>query len=412
MKLVSALLFLAVLTPHQYAQEFENLFDGSSLAAFRGYRQESFPTTGWTVEDGALLHIAGGGGGDLITRSSFGDFDLRFEWRVAKGANSGVMYRVSESQASPWATGPEYQVLDDAEHQDGRDPKTSAGAVYGLLPAVGKVLRPVGEFNAARILVLDGVVEHWLNGVRVARYEIRGAATRDLIAASKFKDLPRFAMESEGHLVFQDHGDEVAYRNIRILRIPKGARRTLFNGRDLAGWTHYLREGGTLEGTYGVKDGVVICQGNPAGYIRTTEKYRDFRFALRWRWSPEKPPGGNSGVLLRVTGEDRVWPRSIEAQLQAGSAGDFWNIGEVPMHTDPRRLKGRNTKRWGGVEKPHGEWNEYEILVLRGTVELRVNGMLVNQAFDAEHIAGFLALQSEGAEIHFKDAILHQLDAQ
>jgi hypothetical protein len=171
-----------------------------------------------------------------------------------------------------------------------------------------------------------------------------------------------------------------------------------------------LQNDGAMKDTWSVNDGVVVCKGNPAGYIRTQKTYRDFRLSLQWRWSPETKVAGNSGVLLRVTGEDRVWPRSIEAQLQAGSAGDFWNIGDVPMHTDPRRLKGRNTKKWAGTEAPLGEWNEYEILCLAGDVELRVNGELVNRAYDAEWIPGHIALQSEGAEIHFRHVVVHGFD--
>ena len=123
----------------------------------------------------------------LITRDTFGDFELEFEWRVAPGGNSGVIYRVVETAEPAWTTGPEYQVLDDEQHPDGRDPTTSAAALYDLIaPATNKRLEPVGSFNVGRIVVRDGRVEHWLNGELVVTFGWNDPAVRDLVAASKF----------------------------------------------------------------------------------------------------------------------------------------------------------------------------------------------------------------------------------
>jgi hypothetical protein len=110
-----------------------------------------------------------------------------------------------------------------------------------------------------------------------------------------------------------------------------------------------------------------------------------------------------------MIGEDKVWPKSVEAQLQSGNAGDFWNIGEFKMVTDPARTNGRNTKKTHGAERPVGEWNEYEIIVNHGDVILFVNGEELNRASGVDEVAGFICLQSEGAEIHFRNIRLTPL---
>jgi hypothetical protein len=128
-----------------------------------------------------------------------------------------------------------------------------------------------------------------------------------------------------------------------------------------------------------------------------------------WAWHPAKG-AGNSGVLMRMVGEDNVWPRCVEAQLQSGNAGDFWNIDKFPMKVDPARTKGRNTKKTHFAEFPIGEWNEYEIIVDGGAVVLNVNGELLNEARDVWATAGKIALQSEGAEIHFRNIRLAPIE--
>jgi hypothetical protein len=195
------------------------LFDGKSTDAWRGYKQDAFPDKGWTVENGAIKTVAGAEAGDIITRDKFKDFELEYEWRVSPGANSGVFYNVAETGARVYETGPEMQVLDDEKHKDGKNPTTSAGALYALIAPSEKATRPVGEFNKARIVVKSGHVEHWLNGKKVVEYDLTGDAIKAMIAGSKFKEMPMFARETEGHIALQHHGDEVWFRNIRIRRL-------------------------------------------------------------------------------------------------------------------------------------------------------------------------------------------------
>jgi hypothetical protein len=192
------------------------LFDGKTTQGWRGFRKEAFPAQGWSVEEGCLKHAAKGGGGDIVTVDTFEDFELRFEWRIAPGANSGVKYMIVEARGSP--IGHEYQVVDDAQHADGRrGPKWQTGSFYDCLPAAtNKVMHPAGQFNQSRILVHGQHVEHWLNETRTVQYELDSDALKAAVAASKFKNVSGFGTKLRGPILFQDHGDEVCFRNVKI----------------------------------------------------------------------------------------------------------------------------------------------------------------------------------------------------
>ena len=195
------------------AEGFRPLFDGVTTAGWRGYRRTDMPD-GWRVVDGTLKRIAPAG--DIITVQEFENFELRLQWLVQPAGNSGIMYRVTEEYPESYGTGPEMQVLDDAAHPDGRDRLTSAGSCYALYAAPAGVVRPAGEWNDVRLVVRGPHVEHWLNGVRVVTYELWSDEWRARVAASKFKDWPRFGLSRRGHIALQDHTDLVAYRSIRI----------------------------------------------------------------------------------------------------------------------------------------------------------------------------------------------------
>jgi hypothetical protein len=203
------------------------LFDGKTTTGWRGFKKDAFPDRGWAAEDGCLKKVATGtgdslGAGDIVTTETFDDFDLRFEWRIAKGGNSGVKYFVTEERAGPIAH--EYQVLDDAGHPDAKvGTHRQAAAFYDVLPpsVTAKALRPVGEFNQARVLVRGQHVEHWLNGRKVLEYELGSPALKAAIAKSKFKDVAGFGTKIRGRILLQDHGDEVCYRNVKIQAPPR-----------------------------------------------------------------------------------------------------------------------------------------------------------------------------------------------
>jgi inosose dehydratase len=199
------------------------LFDGKTLKGWRGYRKSDAAPTRWTVEDGMLTVPAAAGQDtrgalDLITLETFDAFELTFEWRIAPGGNSGVKYFVVEDRDA--AIGHEYQIIDDERHADAKiGPHRQTAAFYDVLPAERRTLKPAGDFNDSRILVNGTHVEHWLNGTRVLHYELSSAALQQAIDKSKFKGIERFGKPQKGHILLQDHGDRVWYRNISIRRI-------------------------------------------------------------------------------------------------------------------------------------------------------------------------------------------------
>ena len=198
---------------------WEVLFDGKSTEHWRAYRRTAFPDKSWAVENGALKATGVGDRVDLVTKENYDDFELELEWKMSPGGNSGIIYRVTEDPERAWHTGPEIQLLDDEKHKDGKDSKTSTGALYALIAPTNKVLHPVGQWNQMRIIAQGSHVEHWLNGAKIVEYELDSPVLNDLIAKSKFADKPRFAKEKSGHVALQHHGAEVWFRNIRIRRL-------------------------------------------------------------------------------------------------------------------------------------------------------------------------------------------------
>ncbi len=381
------------------ATPWKTLFDGSSTADWVAYGKGVFPAKGWTIEGDALHISANAGGGDLRSVGEFSDFELRFSWKVAAGANSGVIYRSKEGEAACWVTGPEYQVLDDAGHGDGKEPKTAAGGLYAVHAAEGKALAAVGQWNEARIVARGNMVEHWLNGVRVVQALIGSDDWNARVASSKWKDAAKYAKSTKGHIVLQDHGDAVWFKDIRIREFT-GGDVALFDGKSFDGWKRFI-PGVENPATWSINEGILQCSGKPSGYIRTVATHTNYILRLDWRFNPDA--AGNSGVLVRQIEDDKVWPRSIEAQLQSGRAGDFWNIGDFVMKAAADRTNGRNTRATSTNEKPLGEWNSYEIEVDGPVVELRVNGKVLNVATDCAIVAGHICLQSEGVPISFRN---------
>jgi hypothetical protein len=211
----TGLLGFLALGPAAAAGDWVDLFDGKSLAGWVDARGAA-PGAGWSVEDGVLHHTKGGG--DLFSANDYADFEFSFEWKVAPGANSGVKYRVTKIGSA--MLGPEYQLLDDAKHPNGKVAKTSAAAMYELFAPDPQAKPPgsvaAGVWQLSRIVVKGNHFEHWLNGKLVVSIEVGSPAWDAAIAQSKFKATPGFARNPRGRLMLQDHGNEVWFRSLRL----------------------------------------------------------------------------------------------------------------------------------------------------------------------------------------------------
>lgn len=224
------------LTEKEKKDGWKLLFDGQSTKGWRGAYKESFPDSGWVVKDGVLSVLSSGGkeskhGGDIVTEAEYSNFELEADFKLTEGANSGIKYFVVEHQPKPEgsAFGLEFQVLDDAKHPDaklGKNGNRTIGSLYDLIPAAkDKKVNPIGEWNHARILVKGNHIEHWLNGKKVVEYERGSEAFRQLVAGSKYaaeqyNKNGRFGEAPKGHILLQDHGDNVSYRTIKIRVLP------------------------------------------------------------------------------------------------------------------------------------------------------------------------------------------------
>ena len=190
------------------------LFDGKSLDAWRGYKGSAVPQ-GWRVENGAMTK--NGSVGDLVSKDEFGDFELELEWKIGEGGNGGIFYRATEEYDHVYWSGPEYQLLDDTKAADNKTRLTCAGAAYALYPSPAGHLKPVGEFNATRIVARGAHVEHWLNNFKLLEYELWSPDWEAKVKASKFAVYPNFGRAKRGHVALQgDHEGTLAFRNIRI----------------------------------------------------------------------------------------------------------------------------------------------------------------------------------------------------
>ena len=207
------------LTAEEKAAGWKLIFDGRTTTGWRGYKKQAMPDKGWKVEDGLLKKVAGERGGDIVTEQTFHDFEFAWEWKVAPAGNNGVKYLVTEERAG--APGHEYQLIDDLGHPDGKlGAKRQTAAFYDVLPpSKDKKLNPPGEWNASRILIQGNHVEHWLNGAKVLEYELGSDAVKSGLAASKFKNAPKFGDKIVGRLMLTDHGDECFFRNLKTREI-------------------------------------------------------------------------------------------------------------------------------------------------------------------------------------------------
>ena len=222
------------LSEEETAKGWVLLFNGRSFEGWRGLGRESFPQEHWAIEEGAIKKIPSVEdaplqkdgqplvGGDILTEKTFTDFELRFEWKISPGGNSGIKYNVSEEMSTAYppafaALGFEYQILDDENHPDaGNNPSHRAAGLYDLIPPAGKNLKPAGEWNTGRIVFVGNHGEHWLNGVKVLEYDLGTPQMEKRLMASKYHIYENFGLKRRGHIIIQDHTDAAWYRNLKI----------------------------------------------------------------------------------------------------------------------------------------------------------------------------------------------------
>jgi hypothetical protein len=208
----------STLTADQRAAGWRPLFDGTNTDAWRGYKEAAFPA-GWNIVDGTLTK--NGSVGDLLTKEKFGNFELAFDWKLAPGGNAGVFYRGTEEYDHIYWSAPEYQLLDDARHPDGKSRLTSAGADYAVYPSPAGVVKPADEWNSSLVVAKGDTVQHWLNGQKLLEYVIGSPDWLAKVKASKFAAYPNYGLAKTGYIGIQgDHDGSLSIRNVRIRVLP------------------------------------------------------------------------------------------------------------------------------------------------------------------------------------------------
>ena len=389
------------LTNTEIEQGWILLFDGKTTKGWRNFKQETV-NEGWIVEEGDLFALGIGGdlGGDIITEDQFEDFELYLEWAISEGGNSGIFFRVlEENYSTVYATGPEYQLIDDEGYPDPLEEWQKSGANYAMHNAADKQLKPVGDFNSSRIKVKDGLVEHWLNGVKILEYELWKDDWKERVQNSKWKDHPGYGLARKGHIGLQDHGSVVKFRNIKIRDLTDTGN-SLFNGENLEGWKIHGTE------KWYVENENLVCESGPDkqyGYLATDKIYKDFILRLEFKQEAD----GNSGVFFRS---------SLEGTKISG-----WQVEVAP--------KGNDT---GGIYESYGrgwlwqipeekenvliedDWNQLVIKVEGDRVMTWLNNELMTDLEDSiiGEAEGVIALQIHdggGIKVKWRNLFVREL---
>jgi len=413
---LAASLAAAAETPGE--EGFETIFNGKDLTGWDGDARL------WAVKDGVIRgettkENPARGNTFLVWRAGkLRDFVLKIQFRIQNG-NSGIQYRSKEHDK--WRiNGYQAEVENNPGkvgflyHEGGRGWLVNVGD-FMMIDEEGKK-NAVSKVSDVKAIKEAGYykMKDWNEYIIIAqgnflRHYINGYPTMALIDNDKATDpadpKDRKGSIREGVLALQIHAGPpmvVEFKDIRIkhLKSNYGKAVRLFNGESLDGW---VPSSDKCKDTFGVSGGVITNTGRPAGYIRTETDYTNYALHLQLRHIK----GGNSGVLLRMVGADKVWPKSIEAQGQSGAMGDIWNIDKVKMTVDPARTRGRNTRKLHpSNERPIGQWNDYETTLDGGNLEILVNNLLQNTATEVEEVGGKICLQSEGSPKEFRNIVL------
>jgi hypothetical protein len=397
-----------VLTEAEKAAGWELMFDGQTLNGWRDYNGTGL-TAPWAVEDGTLAALGKGsdGNGYIVTDKQYENFELVFDWKIAPGGNSGVLYHVVErpQYSVPYVTGPEIQIIDEAGFPEKLEDWQKACTDYAMHVAdpVRTKLKPVGEWNTMKIVFDNGHVEHWLNGEKVVEFE---AWTDDWFQrknSGKWTDAHEYGLAHRGVFALQDHGDRAWYRNIKVRELPRKpkAEVDLFNGKDLNGWEICGTE------KWYVQDGLLICESGPDkgyGYLATREYYDDFELTADFKQDAD----GNSGIFFR-------------SYIEQGTKIAGWQVEVSPPNHDTGGIYESYGRGWL-VQIPDemenilkmGEWNTMRIVVKGGQVTTFLNGTQMVDLTDEKigKAQGRIALQIHdggGIKVSWKNLKLKQL---
>jgi len=396
---------------------FECIFNGKDLEGWDGDPRL------WSVKDGVIRgetteeNPARGNTFCVWRSGKLRDFVLKIAFRVQNG-NSGIQYRSKEFDK--WRIGGyQAEVCNSSAvgflyHEAGRASLVNVSDFVvidekGEKKVVSKVSDPEAlkkagcykdkDWNEYIIIGQGNFLRHYLNG-----WPTIALIDNDRVTDSADAKDNKGALR-EGLLALQIHAGPpmvVEFKDIYVkhLKSNYGRAALLFNGENLDGW---VPSSDALKDTFAVSGGVITDTGNPAGYLRTTADHTNYALHLQLK----HVTGGNSGVLVRMVGPDKVWPKSIECQGQTGAMGDIWNIGQFPMKAAQDRTNGRHTrKRHDSNERPLGEWNDYDITLDGGDLEIKVNNLVQNTATECEEVPGKICLQAEGSKKEFRNIVL------
>ena len=207
------------LTPEEAAAGWQLLFDGETLEHWRTY-QKPAANLQWQAVDGELV-LTRRGGGDLLSKAAWSNFELKLEWKISEGGNSGIFFLADEANRRIYYKAPEIQILDDARHSDNQVDTHRSGSLYDLIAAPPESQLPAGKWNTVVIRHLNGHLQAWQNDVQTVDIQIGGERWNDLVAGSKFAEWDGFGTLTTGHFGLQDHGDVVSFRNLKVRTLSK-----------------------------------------------------------------------------------------------------------------------------------------------------------------------------------------------
>ena len=367
-----------ILTEAEKAAGWELLFDGQTLNGWHDYNGTGHNAP-WVVENGTLAALGKGSDstGYIVTSKQYENFELVFDWKIAKGGNSGVLYHVVEDPifATPYLTGPEFQIVDNVGFPSKLEDWQMACADYAMYvadPAKTK-LKPAEQWNNSKIVFDNGHVVHWLNGEKVVEFEAWSEDWFERKNSGKWEMAPEYGLAHRGVFSLQDHGDRSWYRNIKVRELPRKTKEvSLFNGKDLHGWEIFGTE------KWYVEDGLLICESGPDkeyGYLSTREYYNDFDLSVDFLQGAD----GNSGIFIR----------SFIPEGTKISGGAGWQIEVAPPGHDSGGIYESYGRGWLYQipdEKENilqmGEWNNMRILAKGDQVTTWLNGIEMVNAKD------------------------------